>query len=139
MSAPLYSTLTYKGEEYMLIGDGSSNGSFARKAAKLKLYTTAPADKTGAGVVELADGNGYTTGGIAITVADWSYTSEPSRIVLADKLWTASGLGGMAGVAGAYITDAADNVLMWQPRAGGPVTIPAADVCRIRNLSVRCR
>ena len=64
------SSLTYQGEEYALIGDGASDGSIARLATAVRLYdSTSSPSKTGTeGVefVEVANGNGYTTGGRAV-------------------------------------------------------------------------
>ena len=42
-------------------------------------------------VVEVANGNGYTTGGIAVTVSSSSQTSGTYKLVLADATLTASG------------------------------------------------
>lgn len=130
------SGMTYKGEEYMLIGDGSSDGSLARLATKAKLYlsTSTPA-KDGTGFNEVANGNGYATGGQAITVANWTYSSNPSRIVLDDLVWTAAG-GQIVDIAGAYLTDASDTVLAWFSRST-PVTLDDGDTITLTSLTVR--
>lgn len=115
-------SVTYKGEEYGLIGDGVSDGSIARLATAIRLYqgvASSPA-KDGAEGVEfvevVSNTNGYTTGGVAITVANWTYSLSPnSRIVLDDQVWTA-GPNPILDVGGAYLVDAANNVLAWWER-----------------------
>lgn len=107
------SQLTYKGELACLLGNGT-DGGLARLATAIKLYrsTSTPA-KDGTGFVEVANGFGYTTGGIAITVANWAATTPPPQgAKLDDKSWVATG-GSIADVAGAYLCDAAGDVLMW--------------------------
>ena len=133
------SSLTYQGEEYALIGDGASDGSIARLATAVRLYdSTSSPSKTGTeGVefVEVANGNGYTTGGHAIVVGNWSYLSAPSRLVLADQVWTASG-GSIANIAGAYVVDTSDNVLLWFERSS-PVTLADGESITLDDLTVR--
>lgn len=108
---------TYKGEGYALIGNGS-DGSLARLTTRLKLYrsSSTPA-KDGSGFTEVANGNGYLTGGLPIVVGNWTLkTPPPARIQLADQSWVAAG-GSIADVAGAFITDAAGDVLGWAEAA----------------------
>ena len=64
-------SITNKGEEFGLVGDGGTDGSIARKAASVRLFqSTSSPNKDGTGFNEVANGNGYTTGGNAITVAN---------------------------------------------------------------------
>jgi hypothetical protein len=128
-------SLTYKGEEYALNGDGASDGGVARKATKVKLYQSGstPA-KDGTGFTEVANGNGYTTGGHAITTVDWTYDSLNSKITLADQVWTASG-GSISNIAGAYITDAADAVMAWWERASA-ITLASGDSLTLDDLAI---
>jgi len=106
---------TYKGEELEIYGT-ASDGGFSRLATKLKLYknTSTPA-KDGTGFVQVVNGNGYTTGGKTISRANWLYLSGPSRITLDDQVWTAGG-GTIPDIAGAYLTNAADEVMAWWAR-----------------------
>jgi len=108
--------VTYKGEEYALHGT-SGNGAIARLATAVRLYrsTSAPG-KTGLNFNEVANGCGYTTGGHTISRASWTYSYPPSRIMLADQTWTASG-GCISDIAGAYLTDASGNALCWWTRS----------------------
>ena len=123
-------SLTNKGEEYALFGDGSSDGAIARMAAKVKLYASGSTpNKNGTGFTEVSNGNGYTTGGAAITVSNWTYAvvSSNGRITLDDQLWTASG-GNIANIAGAFITDAGDNVLAWWERSTATTLTPGDSI-----------
>lgn len=121
--------LTLKGQEYMLFGDGSGDGSIARLATALLLYhSSSVPDKNGAygqigapsvDFFEVANGNGYTTGGISIVVGDWTYSTpsaSESRITLGSEVWTASG-GSISNIAGAMIIDGSGNVLAWWERS----------------------
>jgi len=132
------SSLTYKGEEYALFGDGASDGSIARKATSVRLYqfTGAAPVKAGTGLVEVAGANGYTAGGIAITVGDWTYTSAPSQIALtSDPSWTAAG-GAIADIGGAYIVDGSGNILAWWERSSA-LTLDDGDSLTLDDLTIR--
>ena len=87
--------LTNWGEEVMLLGDGAGDGSVARLAASVRLYTSASVpNKDGTGFTEVANGNGYTTGGIAIVLANWTLSLAGSVNQIASTLdpsWTAAG------------------------------------------------
>ncbi len=130
-------SLTYAGQDAAFYG-GTGDGGFARTATKLKLYTSAstPA-KDGTGFTEVANGNGYLTNGIAITRSDWTAETDSlnRRIRLANKVWTASG-GSIANIAGAYVTDAADNVLAWFERSS-PITIASGDTFTADTLFIK--
>lgn len=122
-----------------LKGTGTPNGSIANIATAIKLYTSASSPaKDGTGFTEVANGNGYTTGGIAITTADWGYSFDGTNgnLLLASKTWTASG-GNIANVAGAYITDTSGNVLAWWDRASGAVTQSPPDQIIADSLVLR--
>jgi hypothetical protein len=129
------SSLTYLGEKYALFGDGASNGSIARLATSLRLYTTAPT-KAGGGVE--ATGPGYAS--IGITTADWTPTPVPGpgvpmQIKLTNKTWTAT--GDIPNVAGAYLTDAGGNVVCWWERSAGAVSMVAGDTLTADQLTIR--
>jgi hypothetical protein len=127
-------SLTYKGEEHMLIGDGS-DGSIARLATAIKLMKgTSVPRRDGTGFVEVDNGNGYTTGGQAVVIGDWTYDQDLSQIVLNDVEWTASG-GSIVNIIGAYLTDTGGNVLAWWERS--LTTLAAGEILRLDNLSVK--
>ncbi len=91
------SSLTNKGQEIMLKGTVTPNGSIANLATALLLYdSTSVPDKDGTGFVEVANGGGYTTGGIAITTADWtlSLVGSDNQIELGDQAYGPRQLGG---------------------------------------------
>jgi hypothetical protein len=130
-------SLTNKGEEYALFGDGASDGAIGRLGTKIKLYTSGSTpNKDGTGFTEVANGNGYTTGGNAITIANWTYAvvSTNGRITLADQVWTASG-GNIVNIAGAMLTNAADAVLGWWERST-PTTLTPGDSITLDDLYI---
>jgi hypothetical protein len=126
---------TYKGEELEIYGS-ASDGGFARMATKLKLYKSGstPA-KDGTGFTEVDPGYGYTTGGKAVSRANWAYLSGPSRITLADQVWTAAG-GSIPDIAGAYLTNAADEVMAWWERTP-PLTLLDGESITADDLTVQ--
>jgi hypothetical protein len=133
--------LTNLGEQVATMGNDTvtpTDGSIARSAKHVKLYTSASVpSKAGTGFVEVANGNGYTTGGQAIAVSDFTFSVVGSngQIKLADKVWTASG-GNIADIAGAYMTDVSGNVLAWWARAT-PVTLTPGDSLTLDDLTIR--
>jgi len=115
-------SLTNLGQQVALFNDqngaNTNTGGIVKVAARLKLYkSTSTPSKAGTGFNEVDNGNGYTTGGIAITTADWtmSVVSGNAQVQLADKTWSAVG-GQIANIAGAYITDADGRVIAWWER-----------------------
>jgi hypothetical protein len=42
---------------------------------------------------EIANGNGYTTGGVSLTVTSWSITDGAVRLIIPSPTWTSSGSG----------------------------------------------
>jgi hypothetical protein len=127
-------SLTYDGEKACLLG-GASDGSLARVAVKVRLYEkTSTPNKDGTGFVEVADGNGYTTGGKTISPSDWVYDPANSRIKLNDQVWTATG-GSIEDIKGAYLVDSLGNVLAWWERATA-VTLSSGDTLTLDDLTV---
>jgi hypothetical protein len=140
-------SLTNKGQQYALAGaDG-----IVRAGTKIKLYgnTSVPL-KDGTGFVEVVNGNGYTTGGVAVTPysaaipgsppvtsGDWtlSLDSGDIKVMLADKTWTAA-VGSIPNIAGAYLTNAADEPLAWWER-GSAITISAGDSITLDDLFIK--
>lgn len=131
-------SFTNKGQEYMLHGTATPNGALSNLGTKLKLYdnTSTPA-KDGTGFVEVANGNGYVTGGIAITRADYTLSLDTGnqKIVIANKVFTASG-GSISNIAGAYLTDAANAPLAWWERTSS-ITIGAGDTLTLDTLTLK--
>lgn len=125
---------------YRVAGASTNIGGLIKLAAKLKLYTSAsaPTKSSGSnwGLTEVANGNGYTTGGIAIVEGDWtlSTVSGNAQVQLADQVWTAT--GAISNIAGAYITDANDNVLGWWERAT-PISLVNTDTFTADDILVR--
>lgn len=131
-------SFTNKGQEYMLKGTSTPNGGIANLGTKIKLYdnTSTPA-KDGTGFVEVGNGNGYTTGGIALTTADFTLSLDTgnNKVVIANKVFTASG-GSIPNIAGAYLTDAANNPLAWWERTSS-ITIAAGDTLTLDTLTLK--
>jgi hypothetical protein len=128
---------TSKGLEYALHGTAAPNGAIANLGTKLKLYTSASTPAAdGTGFTEVANGNGYTTGGKALSRSNYTFAfSAPNAtIVIADQTWTAS--GPISNVAGAYLTDASDNVLAWFPR-GSTASIDSPDQIVADDLTLQ--
>lgn len=129
-------SITNKGEEFALFGDGST-GSIARLATAVKLFTNATTPlKDGSGFTEVTNGNGYTTGGIAITVADWTFSvvGVNGQILLVDKVFTASG-GSIVNIAGAYIAETGGDELAWWERT--TITLSDGDSLTLDDLTIR--
>jgi len=113
-------------------------GGIANNAVALRLYQTSSTPQiNGQGFVEVASGNGYTTGGIPITKANWTVSQGASgqQIVLADQSWSASG-GTIPNVAGAYLTDVGGNVLAWWAFAA-PLTVPNLGTLQVHLLTIQ--
>ncbi len=126
-------SITNAGQTEALTGS-----SIVAVATKLKLYTNATTPlKDGTGFTEVANGNGYTTGGVAILPGDWTSTLDTGnvKVTLADQVWTASG-GSIANVMGAFITDAADNPLAWWERTS-VTTVASGDTVTAAGLFLK--
>jgi hypothetical protein len=130
-------TITNKGQEYALLGDGSADGSIARKATHVRLYVTGTVPDKAAGSATWVEASGGGYAAKAISVADWTLALEGTnqKITLADQIWVASG-GAVANVAGAYITDTGGNVLAWFERAT-PITIISGDQLTVTGIVLR--
>lgn len=124
---------TYYGFQMALMGNGT-NGGAARIAAFARLYlsTSVPNIDETVGIWNEVSGGGYAAR--AITHADWTYTPNPSRIVLVDLIWPFS--SALTGVAGAYITDSLGNVMAWWDKI--PVFNPnPGDMVLLDNMTLR--
>jgi hypothetical protein len=130
-------SLTSLGQDYALKGDGA-DGALARLATALRLYdSTSVPVWAGTGFVEVANANGYTTGGISIGVADWTLATDSGnrKMTLGNQVWTAAG-GSIADILGAYLTDAGGNVLAWWERPSA-ITIASGDTFTATGLYIK--
>lgn len=134
-------SLTNLGEQIALMGDDAvtpADGGIARIAKSIRLFqTSSTPNKDGTGFVEVADGNGYTAGGVAITEANWTFSvvSQNGQNQLDDQVFTAVG-GNIANIAGAYIADTGGNVLGWWERSV-PITLTPGDTLTLDDLTIR--
>lgn len=134
------SSMANKGQEYMLMGTTTPNGGIANLATALRLYdSTSTPNKNGTGFNQLAGGNGYTTGGVAITRSNWTlgFNGADRTMVLNDITFTATG-GSLVNIAGAYLVDGSNNVLAWWERAS-PVTLTVGQPLTLDDLSITPR
>lgn len=94
---------------------------------KLVLSNTAPvATNTVIGnITQIANGNGYTTGGAAVTTSSSTQTSGVYKLVLADVTWTASGgsIGPFRYVVLYNSTAALSQLISWWDY-GSSITVP---------------
>ena len=124
---------TYYGFEMALIGNGTQGGA-GRVAAFARLYlsTSVPNVDHTVGTWVEASGSGYAAR--AITHTDWTYTANPSRLVLTDLVWPLA--GALSGVAGAYITDSLGNVMAWWDKIPA-LSLNAGDLILLDHLTLR--
>jgi hypothetical protein len=119
-------------------GSATNNGGVAQLGTSLRLYgSTSTPNVDGTGFVEVANGNGYTTGGATLTTASYtlSLSSGSAQVIITDHTWTASG-GTIPNVNGAYLTDASGNVLAWWERATA-TTLADGDTLIADDLTIR--
>jgi hypothetical protein len=106
--------LTHYGQQLALRGTGTgTNGGILSYATKLKLYSgVSTPSKSGSGFTPIPAGNGYTPW--TLTSGDWTFgvVSGDYRITISNRAVIAAG-GVIANIAGAFITDSADNPLAW--------------------------
>lgn len=124
--------LTNNGEQVAL-------DALVAEIAALRLYTVAsvPAKDgaLGGAFVEVANGNGYTTGGIAVDSGDWTYAvvAGKGRMTVAPQTWTASG-GPISNVAGIVATNSSGDVICWWERT--PATAAAGQTIQTGSLVI---
>ncbi len=130
-------TITNKGQEYALRGDGTSDGSLARKAAFVHLYVSGsvPHKVAASATWTEATGGGYTAK--PISVLDWTLSLDAGdqKIALPDQVWQIT-LTPMPNVLGAYLTDAAGNVLAWFERSTA-ITVIAGDQLTVSGIALK--
>jgi hypothetical protein len=138
-------SLTNYGQEVALFddrnraaGSATNNGGIAQLGTSLRLYdsTSTPA-VDGSGFVEVAAGNGYSTGGITVNTTDYnlSISSGSAQVVLTDQTWTAVG-GDISNIYGAYLTDNSNNILAWWERSSA-TTLADGDTLIADDLTIR--
>lgn len=134
-------SLTNLGEQIALMGDDvatPADGAIARLATAVKLFKTGSTpNKDGSGFIEVVGGNGYVTGGTAITFSDWTFAvqSGNGQIKLDDIIYTASG-GNIPDINGAYIVDTGGNALGWWERSS-PIILTPGDSLTLDDLTIR--
>lgn len=122
--------LTHKGQEEAL-------DRIVSIAAAIRLFTDATQpSKDGTGFTEVADGNGYSSGGKSINSSNWTaaLVSGNRRITLDDFTWTANN-GTIDNIKGAYIVDGNDNPLAWWERSTA-ITLQAGESITADDLFI---
>ena len=138
-------SLTNYGQQVALFSDKSRSvgavtnaGGVANLGTNLKLYTSASTPNVdGTGFTEVANGNGYVTGGKALTTSSFtlSIVTSAAQVQIADQTWTASG-GSIATIGGVYLTDSSGNTLAWWERSTA-LTLASGDSMVADDLTVR--
>lgn len=96
---------------------------------KVALTNTAPtaADDELADITQVANGNGYTTGGTATTISSSAQTSGTYKLVITDVVFTASGSFGPFRYAVLYSdTSTNDKLILWWDYGSG-ITMQSGD------------
>lgn len=77
---------------------GTASFNFSSDTLKVMLTNTAPVATNSAysdiSATEVANGNGYTTGGATATLSSWTQTSGTAKLVLNSPTFTATGAVG---------------------------------------------
>lgn len=111
---------------------------WASDTIKCQLHTSAAsfdvdADEVTADVInEVANGNGYTTGGFSHTTSNPSYNATGNKTVLDlnDPTWTASGAG-FAASHSVWIDTTSDNLMEYLAFDAGTITLASGDTLTI--------
>lgn len=97
------------------------------KVALTNTVPTAASDDL-ADITQIANGNGYTTGGTATTVSSSVQTSGTHKVVLTDVVFTATGALGPFRYAVLYDdTHANDALVAWWDYGAGGVTLATGE------------
>lgn len=80
-----------------------------------------------ANITEIANGNGYTTGGTSAAISSSAQTTGTYKLVLADVVFTASGAMGPFRYAVLYSDTATNNELIGWWDYGSAVTLASGD------------
>lgn len=96
---------------------------------KVALTNTAPnaSDATLSQITQIANGNGYTTGGTQATISSSAQTSGTYKLVLNDVVFTASGSLGPFRYAVLYNDTASNDELIGYWDYGSSVTLASGD------------
>lgn len=96
---------------------------------KVVLTNSAPvaANTVLADIIQIANGNGYTTGGTAATISSSAQTSGTYKLVLADVTFTASGSMGPFRYAVLYNDTATSDELIGWWDYGSSITLAASE------------
>jgi hypothetical protein len=96
---------------------------------KVVLTNSAPAaaNTVLADITQIANGNGYTTGGTAATISSSAQTSGTYKLVLADVTFTASGSMGPFRYAVLYNDTATSDELIGYWDYGSSITLAASE------------
>lgn len=128
---------TYRGQQLAL--GILAGGGIIRVATAIRLYKVGSTpSKDGTGFVQVDNGNGYTSGGIAVAFADWVAQvvggTQQAKLYPsgANVYWQAAG-GSIVNVLGAYLVDAT-GALAWWPRPTGARTYTAGEKVTLADL-----
>ena len=93
------------------------------------LWHTVPVNTNSvlANITQIANGNGYTTGGTATTISSSAQTTGTYKLVITDVVFTATGSMGPFQYAVLYDDTATNDELIGWWDYGSPVTLAAAD------------
>lgn len=80
-----------------------------------------------ANITQIANGNGYTTGGIQATITSSAQTAGTYKLVIADVVWTATGAMGPFQYAVLYNDTATNDELIAWWNYGSAVTLASGD------------
>lgn len=96
---------------------------------RVALSNTAPVNTntTLANITEIANGNGYTTGGTAVSTTGSAQTAGTYKLTLADVVFTATGAVGPFQYAVLYNDTATNNELIAWWDYGSTVTLASGD------------
>jgi hypothetical protein len=96
---------------------------------KVALTNTVPVNTNTvlANITQIANGNGYTTGGTAATITSSVQTSGTYKLILVDVVFTASGAMGPFQYAVLYSDTATNDELIGWWDYGTPVTLESGD------------
>ncbi len=96
---------------------------------KVALSNTLPAASSDdlADVTQIANGNGYTTGGTALSISSSAQTSGTHKVIAADVVFTASGSMGPFRYIHIYDDTHANDALCWSYDYGSSITLVSGE------------